>query len=65
MELRSGTEQRFKDEISRIGTLPPEEKGRHSKTSYDAQGKALRTINYDGEGNVLGGRDYNNPDLDF
>lgn len=65
MELRSGTEQRFKDEISRIGTLTPEEKGRHSKTSYDAQGKALRTINYDGNGDVLNGHDYRDPNLKF
>ena len=64
-ELRYYAEKIFKQEIERIGALPPEQIGEHSCTSYDAQGKPQRTIHYDGEGRVLSGRDYNDPDLDF
>jgi len=63
--LRNDTERYFGMEIERIGNLPPEAIGEHSCTSYDAKGKPTRTINYDGNGDVLNGRDYDNPDLDF
>lgn len=64
-ELRYEAERLFGKELSRIQQLQPEELGRHSCTTYDAQGKPSRTINYAGDGTVLGGRDYNDPDLDF
>ena len=63
--LRFAAEEQFNKEIERIGTLSPEEIGEHSCTTYNAKGEPQRTINYDGFGNVLGGRDYSNPDLDF
>ena len=46
-------------------TLTPEQIGEHSCTTYDAQGKPQRTMNYAGDGTVLNGRDYSDPDLDF
>lgn len=64
-QLRYTAESIFNAEIERIGNLPPEQLGDHSCTSYNGKGEPQRTINYDGEGNVLNGRDYNNPDLDF
>ena len=64
-QLRYLAEQYFGEEIERIGTLPPEQIGEHSCTTYDASGKPSRTINYAGDGTVLGGRDYDDPDLDF
>ncbi len=63
--IRSDVEHFFGQEIERIGNLPPEELGDHSVTTYDAKGKPQRTINYDGHGNVLNGRDYNDPMKDF
>lgn len=63
--LRSAAERCFSAEIERIGTLPPEQIGEHSCTSYNAKGEPQRTINYAGDGTVLSGRDYNNPNLDF
>ena len=65
MGLRGTVESYFSDEFERIGKLSPEERGNYSVTSYDAKGKPQRIINYDAQGTVLGGRDYNNPDLDF
>ena len=64
-ELRYEVERYFTEELSRIQQLPPEELGEHSCTSYDAKGNATRTIRYAGDGTVLGGRDYNDPMLDF
>ncbi|MBR1539557.1 MAG: hypothetical protein IJ636_08650 [Bacteroidales bacterium] len=65
MGFRSEVQQRFSEEIHRIEALEPTEKGKHSCTTYDKQGKALRTINYDGAGDVLNGHDYRDPDLKF
>ena len=45
--------------------LAAEQIGEHSCTSYNAKGEPQRTINYAGDGTVLSGRDYNNPNLDF
>ena len=64
-ELRYEAERFFQEELSRIRQLPPEELGEHSCTTYDAQGNPQRTLNYAGDGTVLNGRDYNDPDLDF
>ena len=64
-QLRYCAEPIFQAELERIGTLTPEKLGDHSCTTYDAQGKPKRTINYAGDGTVLNGRDYDNPDLDF
>ena len=64
-DLRYEAERCFQQELSRINQLPPEELGEHSCTTYDAKGKPTRTIRYAGDGTVLGGRDYDNPDLDF
>ena len=64
-ELRYEVERFFEQEISRIQQLPPEELGEHSCTTYNAKGKPSRTIRYAGDGTVLGGRDYDKPDLDF
>ena len=64
-QLRHMAETLFQKEIERIGTLSPEEIGEHSCTTYDANGNRRRTINYAGDGTVLNGRDYDNPDLDF
>ena len=64
-ELRYEVERYFQKEISRISQLSPEEIGEHSCTTYDASGKPSRTIRYAGDGTVLGGRDYDNPDIDF
>lgn len=63
--FRSTVEHYFSEEIQRIEALEPDQKGRHSCTTYDATGKALRTINYDGFGDVLNGHDYNDPHLKF
>ena len=63
--LRYIAETLFQKEIERIGTLPPEELGEHSLTTYDSDGKPSRTMNYAGDGTVLNGYDYNNPMLDF
>lgn len=63
--IRYAAERYFKAEIERIGTLTPEQLGNHSCTTYDANGKPQRTINYDGNGTVLNGRDYNDPMKDF
>lgn len=65
MGIRSAAERCFSAEIERIGTLPPEQIGEHSCTSYNAKGEPQRTINYAGDGTVLSGRDYHNPNLDF
>ena len=64
-ELRYEVERYFLEELSRINQLPPEELGEHSCTTYDAKGNPTRVIRYAGDGTVLGGRDYNDPDLDF
>ena len=64
-DLRYEAELYFQREISRIGQLPPEEVGEHSCTTYDAKGKPSRTIRYAGDGTVIGGRDYDDPDMDF
>jgi len=64
-QLRYMAEKLFGKEIERIGTLPPEQIGEHSCTTYDAQGKPQRTMNYAGDGTVLNGHDYNDPFLDF
>ena len=53
-EIRQSAERHFLAEIERIGTLPPEQLGEHS-----------RTINYSGDGTVLGGHDFDNPTVDF
>jgi hypothetical protein len=58
-------ERYFKEEFARIQNLPPEQIGDHSRTTYDAQGKPQRKMNYAGDGTVLNGRDYNDPTLDF
>ena len=63
--IRFEAEELFNKEIERIGTLSPEELGEHSCTTYNAKGEAQRTINYAGDGTVLNGRDYSDPDLDF
>lgn len=63
--LRYEAEQVFKAEIERIGNLPPEELGEHTRTTYKADGSPARKINYAGDGTVLNGYDYDNPDLDF
>ena len=64
-QIRHSAEEIFGKEIERIGTLTPEQIGEHSCTTYDAQGKPQRTMNYAGDGTVLNGRDYSDPDLDF
>ena len=64
-ELRYEVERFFKEEFARIQNLPPEQIGDHSRTTYDAQGKPQRKMNYAGDGTVLNGRDYNDPTLDF
>ena len=64
-QLRYMAETLFQKEIERIGTHSPKKIGEHSRTTYDANGKPRRTINYAGDGTVLGGRDYDNPDYDF
>ena len=64
-QLRFIAEDVFKAEIERIGNLPPEQLGEHSRTTYKPDGTPSRTINYGGDGTVLNGYDYDNPDLDF
>jgi len=64
-ELRYEAERYFELELSRIQQLPPEELGQHSCTTYDANGKPTRTITYSGDGTVIGGRDNDDPMLDF
>ena len=64
-ELRYEAERYFQQEISRIGQLSPEQVGQHSCTTYDAQGKPVRTIHYGGDGTVLSGHDPDDPDIDF
>ena len=63
--IRQSAERHFAAEIERIGTLPPEQLGEHSRTTYKADGSPSRTIRYAGDGTVLGGRDYDNPTVDF
>ena len=63
--IRFAAEEQFNKELSRIQQLSPEELGEHSCTTYDAKGNPTRTIRYAGDGTVLGGRDYDEPDLDF
>ena len=64
-EIRQSAEHHFAAEIERIGTLPPEQLGEYSRTTYKADGSPSRTIRYAGDGTVLGGRDYDNPTVDF
>lgn len=64
-EIRQSAEHHFAAEIERIGTLPPEQLGEHSCTTYKADGSPSRIIRYAGDGTVLGGRDYDNPTVDF
>ena len=64
-EIRQSAERHFLAEIERIGTLPPEQLGEHSRTTYKADGSPSRTINYSGDGTVLGGHDFDNPTVDF
>ena len=64
-EIRLSAEHHFAAEIERIGTLPPEKLGEHSRTTYKADGSPRRTINYSGDGTVLNGYDYDDPMLDF
>lgn len=64
-QIRYSAEEVFNKEIERIRALPPEQVGEHSRTTYKADGKPSRTINYDGEGRVLNGHDYDDPMLDF
>ena len=64
-DLRYEVERYFLEELSRINQLSPDEIGEHSCTTYDAKGKPSRVIRYAGDGTVLGGRDYDNPDMDF
>ncbi len=64
-QIRYAAEEVFSKEIERIRALPPEQIGEHSCTTYNTKGKPQRTINYSGDGMVLNGYDYNNPDLDF
>ena len=63
--IRYDAEHCFQEEFSRIRQLEPGQVGNHSCTTYDGNGKPGRTIHYAGDGTVLGGRDYNNPDMDF
>ena len=63
--IRYLAERHFAAEIERIGTLPPEQLGEHSRTTYKADGTPSRTIRYAGDGTVLGGRDYDDPMVDF
>ena len=42
-----------------------EQLGEHSRTTYKADGSPSRTINYSGDGTVLGGHDFDNPTVDF
>ena len=63
--FRSEVQRRFSEEIQRIEALEAAEKGEHSRTTYDAAGKALRTIRYAGDGTVLGGHDHRDPSLKF
>ncbi len=63
--IRYAAENYFKEEIERIGNLPPEKLGEHSRTTYKANGKPGRTINYAGDGTVLNGHDYDDPMADF
>lgn len=65
MGLRSEVQRHFGEEIKRIEALDPAEKGEHSCTTYDAAGNALRTINYNGHGDVLSGHDHRDPNLKF
>ncbi len=64
-EIRQSAEHHFAAEIERIGTLPPEQLGEHSCTTYKADGSPSRIVRYAGDGTVLGGRDYDNPTVDF
>ena len=64
-EILQSAERHFLAEIERIGTLPPEQLGEHSRTTYKADGSPSRTINYSGDGTVLGGHDFDNPTVDF
>ncbi len=64
-EIRQSAERHFAAEIERIGTLPPEQLGEHSCTTYKADGSPSRIIRYAGDGTVLGGRDFDNPNVDF
>ena len=64
-EIRLSAEHHFAAEIERIGTLPPDKLGEHSRTTYKADGSPRRTINYAGDGTVLNGYDYDDPMLDF
>ena len=64
-QLRYTAESIFQAEIERIGNLPPDQLGDHSRTTYDGNGKPQRTINYAGDGTVLNGYDYNDPMKDF
>ena len=64
-EIRLTAEKIFGKERERIAALPPEELGEHSCTTYNAKGEPQRTLNYAGDGTVLNGRDYSDPDLDF
>ena len=64
-EIRQSAERHFAAEIERIGTLPPEQLGEHSCTTHKADGSPSRIIRYAGDGTVLGGRDFDNPNVDF
>lgn len=47
--------------MNAIRAKSPAEIGEYSVTTYDANGKPSVQINYDGEGRVLNGRDFNDP----
>ena len=63
--IRSAAESCFNAEIERIKALPDEERGNHSRTTYKPDGTPSRTINYAGDGTVLGGHDYDDPMTEF
>ena len=64
-EIRQMAEKRFNAELERIGTLPPEQLGEHSRTTYHGDGTPSRIVRYAGDGTVLGGHDYDDPMRDF
>lgn len=64
-DIERAVETVFDAELEAISKKSPDEIGEYSVTTYDEKGKPSRTINYDGEGCVLNGHDYNNPMLEF
>ena len=64
-QIRYSAEEIFSAEYKRIQSLPADELGEHTRTTYHGDGTPSRIIRYSGDGTVLGGHDYDDPLIDF